>query len=213
MSREGSRRAGGRARSTAGGRRQNRTGTYVEGNTVRQFSVVPMPKERPGRGNEERKLRPDKLANPGAAPVRRKGNRPGEQVRREHRKARQQVRELHLGFGTVIALGICAAMTMWICVGYLKLQAENTRSVKNIAALENQLTDLVTENDDAYNRLVSSIDLNSIRETAVNELGMVYAGSDQVVLYDSQTNDYVRQYGEVPQEDASWLEKMLGSDR
>ncbi len=214
MNKEGSRGAGGKARSVAGGRRQNSTRTYVVGNTVRQLSVVPIPRERPGSREERKAPRPDKLTkNHSTAPARRKGNPPKEQVRRERRRARQQVKELHLGFGSVIALGICAAMTMWICVGYLKLQAENTRSVKDIAALENELTDLITENDDAYNRLVSSIDLNSIRETAINELGMVYARSDQVVLYDSQTNDYVRQYREVPQEDASWLEKLLGSDR
>jgi len=83
--------------------------------------------------------------------------------------------------------------------------------VKQIAALENQLTTLKTENDDAYNRLVSSVDLNSIRETAINELGMVYADPDQVVLYDSQANDYVRQYKEIPQEESSLLDGLLGS--
>lgn len=128
----------------------------------------------------------------------------------ERRAKREQVRELHLGFGSVFVLAVCAVMTLWACVNCLQLQAENTRSVQNIAALENQLSGLITENDDAYNRLVSSIDLNAIREQAINELGMVYAGSNQVVLYDGQANDYVRQYGEVPKEEKPLLEGLLG---
>ena len=45
---------------------------------------------------------------------------------------------------------------------------------------------------------MSSVDLESIRKTAMEELGMVYASEDQVVLYDSKSTDYVRQYQDVP---------------
>ena len=73
------------------------------------------------------------------------------------------------------------------------------------------MTALRTENDDEYNRVLSSVDLNQIRKTAIEELGMVYAGADQVVFYDSHTNDYVRQYGEIPQEETSILDSLLGA--
>lgn len=204
------------ARFPDGRRRQSSDRTYIEGNTVRQLSVVPIPKDRPDkRGRvQEPGREPDRHSKNNknySMPDRQRKARPKERPGQERRVKREQVRELHLGFGSVFILAVCAVMTLGVCVSYLKLQAENTRSVKNIAALENQLSDLITENDDAYNRLVSSIDLNDIREKAINELGMVYAGSDQVVLYDRQTNDYVRQYGEVPKEEKSLLDGLLGT--
>lgn len=82
--------------------------------------------------------------------------------------------------------------------------------MKNIATLEAQLSELKAENDDEYNRVTSSVDLEEIREIAINELGMVYAGADQVILYDGQGSDYVRQYGEIPKAD-NGLKGILGS--
>lgn len=73
--------------------------------------------------------------------------------------------------------------------------------MKNIAALEARLSELKAENDDEYNRVTTSVDLEKVREIAINELGMVYAKADQVILYNSQGSDYVRQYGDIPEED------------
>ena len=33
---------------------------------------------------------------------------------------------------------------------------------------------------------------------ATGRLGMVYAGEDQVIYYDSSNNDYIRQYESIP---------------
>ena len=170
----------------ASGTRRRANISYVEGNTARKLSVVEMPARREDR---QSKSRPTPVQQPRRTPV----------------------QEQHLGFGHVVVVTFCAVVALWMCAGYLQLQAENTRSLKQIAALENQLTELKTENDDQYNRLMSSVDLNSIREIAINELGMVYANPNQVVLYDSQTNDYVRQYAEVPQEEGTWLSGVLGT--
>ena len=82
--------------------------------------------------------------------------------------------------------------------------------MKNIAALEAQLSELRTENDDEYNRVTTSVDLEEVRDIAINELGMVYAGADQVVLYDSEGSDYMKQYAEIPEEDSS-LDSLLGT--
>jgi hypothetical protein len=57
---------------------------------------------------------------------------------------------------------------------------------------------------------MTSVDLDYIRDVAINELGMVYASEDQVVLYDGGTRDYVRQSGEIPSEDQTLLEQILG---
>ena len=85
-----------------------------------------------------------------------------------------------MSIGYVLFLTAALGAAMWVCVGYLKLQADNTARVKNIAALETQLSTLKDENDDEYNRVTTSVDLEKIRDIAVNELGMVYANEDQV---------------------------------
>lgn len=103
-----------------------------------------------------------------------------------------------------------ACMVLWSCVNYLQLQAEMTSRVKNIAALETQLEDMRKENDDNYTRIMTSVDLDYIKDVAINELGMVYAQPDQVILYDGGTRDYVRQNGEIPKEESSLIDQVLG---
>ena len=108
---------------------------------------------------------------------------------------------------------IAAAMVLWSCVTYLQLQAETTSRVKNIAALETELEDLKKENDDNYTRIMTSVDLDYIRDVAINELGMVYANEDQVILYDGGTKDYVRQSQDVPKDSkTSLMDQFLGKN-
>lgn len=156
--------------------------TYVNGTAVRKLQVV----ENPRRNTRERKPQ-----------------RP-----RVHHYRRERVRYLSIGYS--LFLTVASVVALWVCAGYLKLQADNSARMKNIAALEAQLSELKAENDDEYNRTTSSVDLEQVRETAINELGMVYAEADQVILYDSQGSDYVRQYEEIPKEE-SILKGALGT--
>ena len=59
-------------------------------------------------------------------------------------------------------------------------------------------------------QILLEVDLEKIRDIAINELGMVYAQEDQVVLYDSEGSDYVRQYADIPEEE-SGLKDLLGT--
>ena len=101
-------------------------------------------------------------------------------------------------------------MVLWSCVNYLQLQAETTSRVKHIAALEMQLENLRKENDDHYTRIMTSVDLDYVKEVAINELGMVYASEDQVILYDGGTRDYVRQNAEIPDEEVPLADRIFG---
>ncbi len=154
--------------------------TYVNGTAVRKLQV----EEAPGRG---RKPAPQ---------------------RRPRRGRVEKPRYFSLGY--TLFLAAASVLTLWVCAGYLKLQADNTARRKNIVALEEQLADRKAENDDEYNRVTSSVDLEEVREIAINELGMVYAGADQVVLYDGSGRDYVKQYAEIPQDD-SGTKGLLGT--
>ena len=144
--------------------------------------------------------------------------RAGEQPERRRRQedqlsvqtSRRTKPEQHMGIGYVLFLAAALGVAMWVCVGYLKLQADNTARAKNITALETQLSTLKDENDDEYNRVTTSVDLEKIRDIAMNELGMVYANEDQVVLYDDEGSDYVKQYAEIPEDDKS-LKGALGT--
>ena len=73
-----------------------------------------------------------------------------------------------------------------------------------------QLEELRKENDDNYTRIMTAVDLDYIKDVAINELGMVYAGEDQVILYDGGTRDYVRQSGEIPKEESTLMDQILG---
>lgn len=153
---------------------------YVEGTAVRKLQTREQPQERRERGRQP-------------------------QIHHGRREKTQR-----LGLGYVLFLTAACGLTLWVCAGYLQLQADNTARVKNIAALETQLSDLKEDNDDEYNRVVTSVDLEEIRDIAINELGMVYAQEDQVVLYDSEGSDYVRQYADIPEE-KSGLDELLGT--
>lgn len=85
-----------------------------------------------------------------------------------------------------------------VLVGYIQLQADITNSVKNISRLESELNDLKLENDEAYSRITSSVDLEEIRKIAIGELGMRYAEEGQVINYSVDGSDYVKQFADIP---------------
>ena len=132
-----------------------------------------------------------------ALPERRKEERPvwkqtSSQVKKNRRRA-LDMSPIYTGFLTVAA--VCA---VFICVVYLQLQSELVQRSENITALQEELSDLTEANDTAYNAAADSVNLQEIRDKAMNELGMVYAANGNVVEYDSPTSDYVKQYNEIP---------------
>ncbi len=166
--------------------------TYIEGNTVRKLhDTQAVPQELPDDQREYRRPAPRRESSVRA--------REGQNARRAV-KARTRRRAIQMNFGYVAFLTGAAAMSVFICVNFLQLQARNTSLQKEIINLESQYSELKLSNDDAYARAVSSVDLEEIRDIAINELGMVYAKEGQIITYDSETEDYVRQYEEVPQE-------------
>ena len=131
--------------------------------------------------------------------------------RRERRHAeKSNVQYVNVLYMIFLAAASC--MVLWSCVNYLQLQAETTSRVKHIASLETELEDLRKENNDNYTRIMTSVDLDHIRDVAINELGMVYAEPNQVILYDGVTDDYVRQNGSIPPDYSSMKDKLLGKD-
>lgn len=146
--------------------------TYVYGNTVWQTEVLP-------RQYEEETAVPKK--------------RTSVQVRRNRRNA------MHMSAGYVVFLSAAAFLALAVCVLYLQLQTEVTSHSEQITKLQQQLISQKEENITRYNAIMDSMNLNEIRDKAVNELGMVYASKEQVISYQSPTNDYVKQYEAIPE--------------
>ena len=101
--------------------------------------------------------------------------------------------------GYVIFLTIAMVAMVSVCAVYLKLQSDISNRMKTVATLETQVTDLKTQNDGNLKRINTSIDLESIKNTAINELGMVYPSKDQIVYFNIETSDYMNQYEDIPE--------------
>ena len=89
------------------------------------------------------------------------------------------------------------AVCVLAAIGYLKINDENTRSVKQISALESELNTLKLKNDEAQARITGNVDLEEIRRIAIYELGMQYADEGQVVKFKDNGGDYVRQFQDI----------------
>lgn len=114
--------------------------------------------------------------------------------------SRNRARALQMNLSYVIFLAAAAALCVAICVNYLKLQASYTQLQKRSTSLETQLNSLRLENDRQYEGIMASVNLEEVRMRAIDILGMSYSVADQVVLYDADNGDFVKQYQDVPEE-------------
>lgn len=148
---------------------------YVEGNTIRAAAPQRVPRRDPRVIERERK-----------------------QKNRRNAVRRNRERELAMNFGFVAFLTVCVILCAASCVFLVKAQSNATLNLKNIAALESEVTTLRTKNDEMEKYLNTSVDLNEIKEIAMDKLGMKYASEDQIVYYHVDKNNYMDQYGDIP---------------
>lgn len=158
--------------------RQKERKYYVDGNTVRRMEAAPDyrrdRRERVEREREEELRRKKRIA------------------RRNQEKALRMSRS-YVAFLTlaVVIFGVFAGI-------FIKIQSDVTARMKTIANLESQIADLKADNDEAFKRISTSVDLENVKNTAINELGMSYAKESQIVYYSVGDDDYMNQYGEIP---------------
>ncbi|NTV78019.1 MAG: cell division protein FtsL [Clostridiales bacterium] len=111
-------------------------------------------------------------------------------------KNREKV--FHMSIGYVMFLSAALFLSALVLLLYINLQAQISTSVQNISMLESKLNGLKLENDEEYNRIVTSVDLEEIKRIAIEELGMTYASQGQIIVLDNEGSDYVRQYSQIP---------------
>lgn len=153
---------------------------YVNGNTVRRVDAEPVRREdieRRKRIEEEQRKK-----------------------RRKNAARRNRERALYMSKGYVAFLSVCVAV-MTIAAGLLiQMQSQVTQRMQNIASLESQITDLKADNDARYKEIVTSVDLDYIKDVAINELGMQYAAEDQIIYYSVVNDNFMDQYSDIPEQ-------------
>ena len=147
--------------------RNYRRTAYLEGTAAKQLE----------RGFEAEKL-----------PVRKK-------VSNTTRKNREKM--FHMNLGYVAFLVIALALATFTLCGYIELQSGITNHVKQISEMEAEYNSLKMANDEEYNRITSSVDLEKIRAIAIGELGMVYAQDGQIIQIENTDTDYVHQTADL----------------
>ena len=68
-----------------------------------------------------------------------------------------------------------------------------------MAGLEKEILNLKNDNDAAQKKISNSIDLENIRQRAMNELGMVYPQKEQIEYFEVEEDDYMNQYENIPE--------------
>lgn len=96
-------------------------------------------------------------------------------------------------------LGLMFSILALVIVYYLMLQSDITNATKSIASKESRLNELRLDNDENYSRITSDVNLEEVRRIAIQELGMKYADEGQIISFNGEGSDYVRQTGEIPE--------------
>ncbi len=148
---------------------------YVYGNTVRQMNTVPQRKA--GRTRQQERTQTKRVSAVS---------------RRKKIRARQITMPYVMFLSTVLIISLA------VCINYVQLKSANTAYHAELVEKENSINAAKMLNDAKYERLMTSVDLNYVRDVAINDIGMVYPEEGQIISYSSQESDYIKQYSDVP---------------
>ena len=153
---------------------------YNQGNAVRKEEVYVRPaRSLPTRQQREREKREEAIRR--------------QKITDRRRAAELRKNRLLAGY-MIVAVILIGAML----VGYVALQTNVSNRMNHVAELENELSKVNADNKAAESRIATTTNLSEIKEKAINELGMVYATSSQIVYYNIDGSDYMSQYHDIP---------------
>ena len=107
-----------------------------------------------------------------------------EELRKRRRAAaRNQEKALRMSKSYVVFLTMAVTVFGVFCGAYIKLQSDVTARMKAIASLESQVTDLKADNDEAYKRINTAVDLDAIKaEFAEPRRTLIEDGEEMVYV-------------------------------
>lgn len=154
---------------------------YNDGNAVRKETEYQMRPARrlPTREQREREKREDAIRR--------------QKITDRRRVAALRKNRLLTGYMIMAVVATCLML-----VGYVALQTNVTTRMSRIADMENELSTINADNNAAESRIATNTNLSEIKDKAINELGMVYATSNQIVYYSVDGSDYMSQYKDIP---------------
>lgn len=147
---------------------RNSMHTYEDGSAVRKISGFP---EREDRAPSRQRL--------------------------SNRMKENRRRAVSMSRGYVIFLSVICAATVLVCVNFLQLKAQLTTQSDHLASLEQSLATKRAENDAYYASVLSSVNMDKLKEDAFTRFGLNYPDQSQVIYYSTKDNSYVRQYEDV----------------
>ncbi|SFG61560.1 hypothetical protein SAMN04487761_13020 [Lachnospiraceae bacterium C7] len=150
----------------------------VDGNAVRKTNAVPSRREEEWKKEREERRR-----------------------RRARRNAARRNREksMFMSATYVAFLSICIALGTIFTTMYILEQVKINSNKAKTSQLSSQLNELKVENDEKVKEIDSAVDLDHIKDVAMNQLGMKYARKDQVVYYSVESSNYMNQYNSIPE--------------
>ena len=101
--------------------------------------------------------------------------------------------------GYVLFLAVSMVLLMGVFGYYVQLQSELNGYMKSVTGLEADLLNLKNDNDAIQKKINISVDLEVIREKAMQDLGMIYPEEKQIQYFEVETNDYMNQYEDIPE--------------
>lgn len=118
------------------------------------------------------------------------------EINRDRRRKKEYARQMNrrqICFHIVCAVIVFAAVAL-----NLSMISRTEAAKKEIKKLNTQVVDLKSTNDEIESNMNANINVEEIRRAAIEELGMVYVNQNQVVMYDCEESEYVRQYEAIP---------------
>lgn len=153
---------------------------YQDGNAVRKNETVLRPARiLPTREQREREKREEALRH--------------QKITNRRRAAAARKNRILTGYMITAVMAFCILL-----VGYVYLQTSISTKMNHIAALETELSEVKADNKATESRIATTTNLADVKERAINELGMVYATSSQIVYYSVDSADYMSQYYDIP---------------
>ncbi len=151
-------------------RREYYRDEYVSGNTVRQ--TVP---------ERERRVYTD-----------------SRNMRHSKREIRARERALTMNAPHVIFLAVVSLVCLAMCVAYLHIQSDISKTRTSIADLKTQISTVQSQNDALNYAINSYVDVDNIYKLATTKLGMRQATDNQISYYKPSESGYTIQYGDIP---------------
>lgn len=166
---------------------QYRNTMYVDGSSARELAPTrkhaPLPEQKTRPREREQTMPPERQRKPQTRSATRMG----------------------IDFFSMTILMGAMALTVYMCISFLQVQANIIQMDKDILKFESELNGLIDANNAIDAELEQALDFDAIYQVAVAELGMVFPNNNDVITYKSVENDYLRQNGNIPEVKVSTL--------